>query len=333
MRLLPVALIGAGIAAMIALVWRLGAEAVLRSLVAIGPLGFASVCLIHTALIAAMGLAWSVLLPGTRPWVAVWGRFVRDSGSEVLPLSQVGGYLLGTRAVALYGVPATRGVASTIVDVTLEFLGQLAYVALGLLWLIHLHDKAIPPWIVAAGLALACGLGTLFVVLQRHGMRHAHRVAGILGRGWAERTAAGATALYEALDAIYRRGGRVRASLAIHFACWVVSASEIWVALWFAGQPIPYGAALVIESLVYALRTAAFVVPNAMGVQEGAYILLGAAFGLGAEMALALSLLKRARDLVIGLPVLALWQAIEGGRLSRRMATRPAPRRRGVTLD
>ena len=37
---------------------------------------------------------------------------------------------------------------------------------------------------------------------------------------------------------------------------------------------------LAIESLLYATRTAAFVVPNAVGVQEGAYILLGAAFGL-----------------------------------------------------
>jgi hypothetical protein len=37
-------------------------------------------------------------------------------------------------------------------------------------------------------------------------------------------------------------------------------------------------------------------VPNAVGVQEGAYILLGAIFGLSAETVLALSLLKRARD-------------------------------------
>jgi hypothetical protein len=35
-------------------------------------------------------------------------------------------------------------------------------------------------------------------------------------------------------------------------------------------------------------------------------------------MALALSLLKRARDLVIGVPALVVWQAIENGRLWRR---------------
>jgi hypothetical protein len=53
-------------------------------------------------------------------------------------------------------------------------------------------------------------------------------------------------------------------------------------------------------------------------VQEGAYVLLGAGFGLTPEMSLALSLLKRARDLAIGLPAIAIWQAIESNRLWRR---------------
>lgn len=324
MKYFPVLAVIAGISAMVALVWRLGAAAVFHSLIAIGPLGYGSVCLIHVALIALMGLAWWALLPGTKPWVAVWGRFVRDAGSEVLPLSQVGGYVLGTRALALAGVPATRGAASTIVDVTLEFVGQLAYTALGLVWVLHLHSEGIAPGLVVAGLAGASLLAVAFVVVQRRGVRYADRIARILGQGWAERTAAGATALHNALEAIYRRRGGLWSSFLLHFLCWVLSASEVWVALAFAGQPISFGSALVIESLVYALRTAAFVVPNAMGVQEGAYVLLGGVFGLSPEMALALSLLKRARDLTIGVPVLAWWQVIEGGRLSRRIAAKGA---------
>lgn len=324
MRLLPILLIAAGIAAVAALVLYFGAEAVGAALLAVGFGGYAAVVAIHTALIAAMGLAWSALLPGTKPWVAVWGRFVRDAGSEVLPLSQVGGYVLGTRAVALAGVSATDGAASTIIDVTLEFVGQIGYVAIGLVWLLHLHGDAISPWVVALVLVAASGLAVLFIALQRRGMRYVDRIARILGQGWAEKTAAGAAALHQALEAIYRRRGSVRASLALHLACWIASASEVSVALWFAGQPLPFGDAMVIESLVYAIRTTAFIVPNSMGVQEGAYILLGGAFGLSPEMALALSFLKRARDLTIGLPVIALWQAIEGGRIMRRLSAKPA---------
>ncbi len=105
--------------------------------------------------------------------------------------------------------------------------------------------------------------------------------------------------------------------------CWIASSAEVWLALVFAGEPLSFGAVLAIESLVYASRTAAFVVPNAVGVQEGAYLLLGASFGLSPDMALALSLLKRARDLAIGVPALAVWQIVESGRWLRRRAVRP----------
>lgn len=324
MRVVPILLIVAGIAAMAALVLHFGAGAVGAALLAVGFGGFATVVAIHTALIALMGLAWGALLPGARAWVTVWGRFVRDAGSEVLPLSQVGGYVLGTRAVALAGVPATQGAASTIVDVTLEFVGQLAYVALGLVWLLHLHTDGIAPQFVVLGLAVASCLAVAFIVAQRHGMRYVDRIARILGQGWAEKTAAGAAALHQALEAIYRRPAGIWTSILLHLACWIASASEVWVALWFAGEPLPFGDAMVIESLVYAIRTTAFIVPNSVGVQEGAYILLGGAFGLSPEMALALSFLKRARDLTIGLPVIALWQAVEGGRIMRRVAAKAA---------
>jgi uncharacterized membrane protein YbhN (UPF0104 family) len=144
------------------------------------------------------------------------------------------------------------------------------------------------------------------------------RIARALGKGWVERTAAGAAALDEALAETYRHRGRLAWSCFLHLACWVASAAEAWVVLGLAGSPLPFSAVLVIESLLYATRSAAFLVPNAVGVQEGAYIVFGAAFGLSPETALALSLLKRARDLVIGLPAIGVWQIVEGGRLWRR---------------
>ena len=120
-------------------------------------------------------------------------------------------------------------------------------------------------------------------------------------------------------------------SFVLHLACWIASTLEAWVALRFAGASLGFATVLVIESLLYAARSIAFAVPNAVGVQEGAYILLGASFGLTPETALALSLLKRARDLTIGVPALVAWQLLESGRLWRRIAShgriRPAENR------
>jgi putative membrane protein len=160
------------------------------------------------------------------------------------------------------------------------------------------------------------------VYAQRYGFDLFDRLAGTIGRDWAERTAAGAATLHAAIAAIYERRAGLSTSLVLHLVCWIAATAEAWLALRFAGAPLGLGAVLVVEGLVYAVRSVAFAVPNAIGVQEGAYIILGESFGLTPEMALALSLLKRARDLVIGLPTLAGWQLLESGRLWRRV---PAP--------
>ena len=320
MKLISILAAVAGVALLSALVFHFGADAVTRSLFAVGWAGFATVSLIHLALIAVMGIAWWVLMPGTSPWVSIWGRLVRDSGSELLPLSQVGGYVLGARAIAAAGVPGTISAASTVADVSFEFIAQLVFTMLGLFCLMGLRPDADVATPVAAGVAVASFLGLGLIVAQRHGFGLLDRIAGTLGRQWTDRTAAGAASLHAAIAAIYRHRTGIYASFMLHLGCWVAATVEAWLALRFAGAPVTFGAMLAIESLLYAIRSLAFAVPNAFGVQEGAYIILGQSFGLTPEMALALSLLKRARDVVIGAPVLAVWQLVETGRLWRRVA-------------
>src|ERR1700746_854443 len=113
-----------------------------------------------------MGIAWGVLMPGRRLWVPVWGRLVRDSGSELLPLSQIGGDVLGGGAIPLAGIDGTTATASTIVDVTLELFGQLAYTALGLSFLIYVKPGAAIATPVAAGLTAAAPLAAAVFVVQ-----------------------------------------------------------------------------------------------------------------------------------------------------------------------
>jgi len=311
----------AGVAVIVALIGYFGAGAVWHSLRAIGTRGFLAICAIHLALIAVMGLAWQALLPGTPAIKTIWARLIRDSGAEALPLSQVGGYVMGARALSLFGVPAALSTASTIVDVTLEFVAQLAYTALGLALLVRLQPETRAAAPVLIGLGVAALAAGLFIVVQRRGIALFDRIARVLGRGWAERSAAGAAALHAVLEAIYRRRDGLWTSFALHLFCWISSAAEVWIALRLAGEPLSFPTVLVIESLLYAVRTVAFLVPQSVGVQEGAYVLIGAGFGLTPDMALALSLLKRGRDYTIGLPALAAWQMIESRRLLRRRAT------------
>ena len=320
MRLVSLLAAMAGLALIGILVGYFGADAVVGSLLAVGWAGFVTVCLIHFSLIALTGIAWWALLPGTSIWTSIWGRLVRDAGSEVLPLSQVGGYVLGARAIAIAGVPGTAATASTIVDVSLEFVSQIAFTGLALGWLVHLKPDAPVMVPVALGLAAAGILATGLLAAQRRGFGMIDRLAGALGFDWLESTAAGAAALHAAITAIHGRRLRVCANFVLHLVCWIAATTEAWLALQFAGAPLGFGVVLVIEGLLYAVRSVAFAVPNAVGVQEGAYILLGASFGLTPELGLALSLLKRTRDLALGLPVLAAFQLLEGRRLWCRIA-------------
>jgi glycosyltransferase 2 family protein len=230
--------------------------------------------------------------------------------------------VLGARAVTVAGVSGPVATASTIVDLTLEFFAKLAYTALGLFLLFHLQPASAAALPITTGMVAAGLIAIAFVVVQRHGFNLFDRFARALGRGWADRTAAGAASVHIELGHIHRRRAGLWTGFFLHLACWVAGALEVWVALRLAGRPLGFAVVLVIESLLYAIRTVAFAIPNAVGVQEGAYILLGGAFGLTPEMGLALSLLKRARDLAIGLPALGIWQALEGGRLWRRLAPR-----------
>ena len=101
MKVIPIIAAIVGLAMIGALVGYFGAGAVVRSLRAIGWAGFSAICVIHLVVILLEGIAWRLLVPGAGVGAFIWGRLIRDAGSEVLPVSQMGGCVLGARAVAL----------------------------------------------------------------------------------------------------------------------------------------------------------------------------------------------------------------------------------------
>jgi hypothetical protein len=64
--------------------------------------------------------------------------------------------------------------------------------------------------------------------------------------------------------------------------------------------------ALVVESLGMAARTAGFAVPGALAVQEGGFALAALSVGLPDAAGLSLSLVKRVREVLVGMVGVAL---------------------------
>jgi hypothetical protein len=69
--------------------------------------------------------------------------------------------------------------------------------------------------------------------------------------------------------------------------------------------------------MAMTVKSAAFPVPGALGVQESGYLVIGNLLGIQGETAFALSLIARFRDLAVGIPGLIAWQLIEGRRFLR----------------
>jgi putative membrane protein len=313
----------AGILVITGLVVSRGVGAIWRALSGIGWDGFGLICLCHLAVIGLMGLSWRVIAPAGarfRPGTFPWARLVRDSGAEILPFSQLGGFVMGARAATLGGLTAVAAAASTVADVTLELFAQLAFTAVGLgLLVVTKPDSglAIP---IGVGLAVMTLAVVGFVVAQRRGLSVVERISGHLLGDWTEKGLSLGDVQRE-IGGIYDRSGLAWLSAALHFGCWIASAAEASLALRLMGAAIDFQAVIAVESLLYAVRSVAFAVPNAVGVQEGAYLVIGGIFGVPTDALLALSLLKRARDLTLGLPTLISWQVIEARRVLARTVT------------
>lgn len=336
-RLTTLALI-VGLCTVIGLLVSSGPEDVFAAVVGTG-WGALIVVLARVLAVAWAGLGWFVIFPRTdRPSLldCVTLRFVREGINTLLPVAQVGGDLVGARLLTRRGLGGGLAGASMFVDLMTQAVTQFLFTMAGLAALIWIAGDGPLVRTVAGGLALAAPALAAFFVIQRRG---GHRmVQGLLsrfaaGRDW--RALGAIDVLYDNLRRLYGAPVRVGAGIGVHLVGWLIGTVEVYVALHFMGYPVSVLEAVVIESLAQAVRGAAFVIPGAIGAQEGGLIALCALFGIPAEAALALSLVKRLADLLVGVPGLYAWHVLESrmandgtdgdGTANVDLAARPGP--------
>jgi len=312
-----------GLALIAALFAAFSTAAIGHALATLGWSGFAAIVAFQLGLTVIMGIAWWLLgrdRLDAHPWRFVWGRLVRDAASQALPLSQLGGMVLGARALAVSGVEGAFATASLVADVGVELTALIFYALLGLalLWWLRPASGLIAP--IALGVVAMAALAAAFVAAQ---VRAGGLIGGWLARRaqrWSEASRQYAFSLPWAMRRIHRRYATLALALLLHVVCWMLTGVQAWLTFRLMHVRVGFGAALVIDSLAFGARGILFMVPSGIGVQEGAYVLLGAQFGVGPEVALAVSLARRGRDLVIAVPVLVALQYCEGRRLWRRPA-------------
>jgi putative membrane protein len=125
----------------------------------------------------------------------------------------------------------------------------------------------------------------------------------------------GAAALDRELRACLSRSAPLAFAGILQLLAFLSASFEVWFALRLFGHPVDIRAAVMLESMTQAMRHVAFIVPAGLGVQEAGFVLFGHALGIGAELALAVSMAKRLREVLCGVPALVSWQLREAARL------------------
>jgi putative membrane protein len=308
-----------GFALAVFVILHVGLSPVLHAVGRVGTPGFVIICAVALLLLPVLAAGWYVLVPEAAGFAAfVVGRQIRDSSGDVLPFSQFAGIVIGARAAVLRGVAAPVAFASMIADVTTELMAQLAFILVGIVIFVQALPFASGSSTLANAMVIALALmvpGTgIFVALQRRGGRMAETLAERFLPQWIRQAAT----LHDAIDRIYAARDRVAASSLIHLAGWLGSGVGTWIMFRLMGGRIGILPAIAIEALLGGLRSIFVFVPSAIGIQEVGYATLVPLFGLPPEMGIAAALLKRAREITIGIPVLLAWQFMEGRRAFTR---------------
>ena len=295
-----------------------GLGRVVAGVLRVGWEDFAIIVAWQFVLFAVLGLAWDAITPpreARRPWVFVWGRMVRDASTNCLPFSQVGGFVFGARAATLHGVSWPLATASTVVDVTAEFLAQLAFTAIGLGILLSRAPESSLAVPLEIGLGLAVMAGVALIWLQQGAAPLFARLGRRIAGNWFEDAEDRMQVLQTEMSLIYGHTLRLAIGFMGHLFGWLGTGVAGWIAYRALDVPIDFDDALAIEALLSAAAAMAFLVPVNAGVQEAGYAGLGAIFGVPPELSLGVSLIRRARDVAVGVPILLIWQFFEMRRL------------------
>jgi putative membrane protein len=284
--------------------------------------GILAVALFHLLPISLDALAWWVLFPtAERPRLQslFWMRWIGESISNLVPSAAVGGDIVRARLAAISGTPLAVAAATVIVDVTLGVGMQIVFTLLGLVLLVQVTGRTsfIGPTVLGMSIGIVAIVGFYFA--QRLGMfRFVSSMIARLAKSpeW-ESLVSGGEKLDDIVRSLYGRHRGIVACCLWTIVSLIISSGEIWIALWALGSAATFLNALILQSMAMTIRSAAFPVPGALGVQESGYLLLGSLLGIPGETAFAISLIARFRDLTVGIPGLVVWQVVEGRRFLR----------------
>jgi len=244
-----------------------------------------------------------------------WVTMVREGIDRLLPVASVGGGIAGVRLVGWRGWRGSAAAATVATEIVLTLAALYVFTAVGLFLLSDLGASHETSQRVLVALLLSLPLPVVTGLLLRYGSVFGRIEAFLRPMLGESALSDGAAALDRELRACLSRGRSLLFAGLLQLIALFSASLEIWFVLRLFGHPIDVPSAVMLESMTQATRHLAFVVPAGLGVQEGMFVLFGHVLGLSSELALAVSMAKRLREVLCGVPALVSWQWAEASRL------------------
>jgi putative membrane protein len=266
---------------------------------------------LHLAQLFLLACAWSLAVgePSVNLLTFFRLRTIREGVNSLLPVAQIGGQVVCVRLMSQLGIGIAQAGAGTILDLTLEAGMQLVFILLGIGILAAAGINPIWASWAEGGLIIGAVAILGFVIAQRVGLLRLIEFLTLrLNHFWPALSVESVRGLHRELIRLQHRPWTLVKAALFHLTSWSLGAGEVYLALLAIGAPVGLMQAFVIESLGMAARSAGFAVPGALGIQEGGFILVCGLFGVSPDAAIGLSMVKRLREVLFGIPGLAIWQ-------------------------
>ncbi len=312
-RVLTGLLFFAGVTVAVLLAVKAGLRPTGHAIAAVGWSGLAEICALQLVSVVLCAAAWWSVTERTSFLACLLSRWIRD-GATTLVGPAIGEGISARALAVLGGGSGGAAAAVTIVDVAVEAMSQAVYtlVAFALLFP-HLGAGQTLKWVIIVAASLLPVMLMFAVSMSPRalalGQRLGEKAAGLFGAA-----PGSGFDLARAVEGVYGKPGKIAAASALHLVAWTTGAAQVWLIGRAVGAPITLWDGLALHGLVCAARSAAFLVPWAAGVQEGGFLLVGAVLHISPATAIAMSLVLRGRDVILGAPAILLWYGAEARR-------------------
>lgn len=256
---------------------------------------------------AAHTVAWKLTFPPREieavPLWRLWRiRQIGEAFNTITPLGTVGGEPVKAQLLKEHhSLSLKQGLAAGVVTRTTNLMGLTVFLTAGTVLIFN--SKAVTDTFKHSsllGLVIFSTLILLFLLFQIKGGLNvlAAWFAKLPFGGIVKKSLEHLEILSHNMSGYYRDyPNRCGKSIGYMVLGWVFGILELYVILWALGHPLSFADLWIIEALLQLIRAGSFFIPLSIGAQESGLVVIFVAMGMTPDLGLAVSLVRRIKDL------------------------------------